>query len=60
MLSAAAGSVSKKTPQNVTNEMAEDSLGLAAKIWKARIRIFGTETSPEEEPLRLIMEKLAA
>jgi tetratricopeptide (TPR) repeat protein len=60
LLSAAAGSVSKKTPQNVTNEMAEDSLGLAEKIWKARIRIFGTETSPEEEPLRLIMEKLAA
>ena len=36
LLTDADDAVSKKTPQHVTNELAEQSLTLAEKIWKAR------------------------
>jgi tetratricopeptide (TPR) repeat protein len=42
-----------------TNENAEQALSLAEKMWSARTKICGTTTSPDEEPLHLIMEKLA-
>ena len=58
LLKEAADAAAKKTPRNVTNEMAEEALDLAEKMWKARIGVFGAGTAPDEEPLRLIMEKL--
>jgi tetratricopeptide (TPR) repeat protein len=58
LLKEAADAAAKKTPRNVTNEMAEAALDLAEKMWKARIGVFGAGTAPDEEPLRLIMEKL--
>ncbi len=43
-----------------TNELAEQSLDLAMKIWKVRLALFGPSTSPDEEALRLTMEHLAS
>ena len=42
-----------------TNEIAESALSLAEKAWQERIKVCGPATSPDEEPLRRIMEKLA-
>jgi hypothetical protein len=36
----------------------EVRLGLAERIWEARIKACGASAVAEEEPLRLIMEKL--
>ncbi|MGI8746241.1 MAG: tetratricopeptide repeat protein [Bryobacteraceae bacterium] len=48
-----------KPPPHVNNEVAEQKLALAEQIWRARINECGASTSKEEEPLRLIMAKLA-
>jgi tetratricopeptide (TPR) repeat protein len=59
LLKAAQDALSRKAPAHVTNELAEETLGLAEKMWQARIKMCGASTSAEEEPLRLIMERLA-
>jgi thioredoxin-like negative regulator of GroEL len=48
-----------KPPAHVTNEMAEEQLGIAERLWQTRIQRCGPSTSPDEEALRLIMAKLA-
>jgi len=58
LLKAASDELSKKPPANVTNEMAEHELDLAERLWKERLAIFGAQAAPEEEALRLCMEKL--
>jgi len=60
LLTQAAGDLARKAPTHVNNEMAEQELDLAERIWKARIAMFGPSTSAEEEPLRLVMERLAS
>jgi tetratricopeptide (TPR) repeat protein len=45
-------------PRVATNELAEQNLDLAMKIWKARVAMFGASTAPDEEALRLTMEHL--
>jgi thioredoxin-like negative regulator of GroEL len=59
LLVAAQTALSKKAPGRVTNELAEETLGLAEKIWQARIKACGASTSPEEEPLGLLMQRLS-
>ena len=59
LLSSASKAVSAKIPKHITNEMAERELGLAENIWQARLKTCGKITTSHEEPLRLIMEKLA-
>lgn len=56
----AAEGLANARPRLVRNEDAEHLLDLAESIWKLRLRIFGTSFSPEEDPLRLLMEKLAS
>jgi tetratricopeptide (TPR) repeat protein len=58
LLKAASDELSKTSPANVTNEMAEHELDLAERLWKERLAIFGAQAAPEEEALRLCMEKL--
>jgi tetratricopeptide (TPR) repeat protein len=58
-LKAAQDTLSRNAPSHVTNELAEETLALAEKMWQARIKMCGASTSEEEEPLRLIMERLA-
>jgi tetratricopeptide (TPR) repeat protein len=41
------------------NELAEDRLSLAGQLWQTRLTSCGPSTSPDEEPLRLAMAKLA-
>ena len=60
LLKRAAVDLVKQSPAHVNNEMAELELDLAERIWKARIAMFGESTSAEEEPLRLVMERLTA
>jgi hypothetical protein len=48
-----------QTPTPIANELSEQLLGLAEKTWQARLEACGAGTSSPEEPLRLIMEKLA-
>ena len=58
-LLAEADAAAKKTGARITNELAEEALGIAEKLWRAK----GTACAPAaegEEPLRLIMEKLAS
>jgi tetratricopeptide (TPR) repeat protein len=50
--------LSKRAPPFVTNELAEDRLNLAEQLWHARIQTCGAATTADEEPLRLIIEKL--
>ncbi len=59
LLADAKNAVTNKPPVHVTNEMSEEVLGLAQKLWQARIKFCGAVTSAKEEPLRLIMAKLA-
>jgi tetratricopeptide (TPR) repeat protein len=58
-LKAVQEALSRKAPGHVTNELAEETLSLAERMWQARTKTFGASTSAEEEPLRLIMERLA-
>jgi predicted Zn-dependent protease len=58
LLSAAHGALTSKPPANATNELAEEVLGIAEKIWRARVAACGPAASSEAEPLRLIIEKL--
>lgn len=51
--------LSKKPPTAVTNELAEQVLGLAEDTLQARIKLCGKAVSPNQEVLTLIMEKLA-
>ena len=44
---------------NPTNELAEQRLSTAEQIWQMRINACGASTSVEEEPLRLVMAKIA-
>ena len=46
-------------PAHITNELAEEKLALAEQIWRDRLSACGASTSAGEEPLRLIMAKLA-
>jgi tetratricopeptide (TPR) repeat protein len=48
-----------QTPSAITNEMSEERLSLAETLWKDRLASCGTTISPEQQPLQLIMEKLA-
>jgi thioredoxin-like negative regulator of GroEL len=59
LISTAQGALSSKPAPNATNELSEGVLGAAEKTWRARIEACGAEVSPDEEPLRLIIEKLA-
>jgi thioredoxin-like negative regulator of GroEL len=59
LLSAAHDVLSRKLPPNATNELSEGVLGIAEKIWQTRVKACGASVSPDEEPLRLIIEKLA-
>ncbi|MGI8958196.1 MAG: tetratricopeptide repeat protein [Bryobacteraceae bacterium] len=59
LLGGAQAALSPKTRARVTDELAEETLDLAEKIWQARIKACGTNTSPGEEPLRLLMERLS-
>jgi tetratricopeptide (TPR) repeat protein len=59
-LLAEADAAAAKTPAaSVTNELAEKALGVAERLWRARVKECGPAAAGEE-PLRLIMEKLAA
>ena len=60
LLTQAAGDLAREAPAHANNEMAEQELDLAERIWKARLAMFGPSTSAEEEPLRLVMERLAS
>lgn len=59
LLTEADAAAAKKTTARVTNELAEEVLGVAQKLWRARAKACGAGGA-DEEPLRLIMEKLAA
>ena len=59
LLSSAGKMVSAKTPKHATNEMAERMLTLAEDVWRARLKACGAITTRHEEPLRLVMQKLA-
>ncbi len=51
--------LAKKPPAHLTNELAEARLTYAEQLWQARIKTCGASTSGAEQPLRLIMAKLA-
>ncbi len=57
LLVAADDKISMKPPVHATNEMAEEVLGLAQKLWQARLKSCGP-VSANEEALRLLMTKL--
>ncbi|MGI9073533.1 MAG: tetratricopeptide repeat protein [Bryobacteraceae bacterium] len=59
LLGGAQVALSAKARARVTDELTEETLDLTEKIWQARIKACGASTSPEEEPLRLIMERLS-
>jgi tetratricopeptide (TPR) repeat protein len=48
-----------KKPAQFTNELSEQTLALAEQIWQARLKACGATTAAEQEPLRLMMLKLA-
>ncbi len=51
--------VPEPTPAHATNELAEESLARAEELWRERIKTCGPAVSAKDEPLRLIMEKIA-
>jgi tetratricopeptide (TPR) repeat protein len=58
-VTAAQTELAQRAPKTPTNEMAEDVLSLAENIWRTRTSVCGTGTAPDEDALKLIMEKLA-
>jgi tetratricopeptide (TPR) repeat protein len=59
LLTSANDALTSKPRTEATNEIAENVLNLAEQTWQARIKICGPATSPDQDALRLIMEKLA-
>jgi thioredoxin-like negative regulator of GroEL len=59
LLAAAQAAPSSKARTRVTDELAAETLDLAEKVWQARIKACGASTSSNDEPLRLIMERLS-
>lgn len=49
----------KRTPGYVTNEAAEQLLGVAERLWRARLRECGTAVSPAEEPVNRVISMLS-
>ncbi len=48
-----------ETPRVITNESAEERLALAETLWKDRLASCGTWVTAQQQPLKLVMEKLA-
>lgn len=59
LLQEAEDAMEASPPAQKLNEIAEQDLGLAQRIWQAHVNTCGPSTSPDEEPLRLILAKLA-
>jgi tetratricopeptide (TPR) repeat protein len=59
LLTDAKNTISQKAPAHPANEISEQILALAQKLWRARVNLCGAANSTAEEPLRLIMAKLA-
>jgi hypothetical protein len=59
LLVSASSTLTVKPHPIIANETAENVLGLAEKAWQARLKICGETTAANEEPLRLILERLA-
>ena len=59
LLERAESAMDNQRPTLASNELSEATLSLAQKIWQARLSTCGPATTPDEEPLRLIMSKLA-
>ncbi len=59
LVAAAKTALTAKARPNFTNELAEQELTLAGKLWKARPVSCAHDALDSDEPLRLIMEKLA-
>ena len=59
LVTAAQAELAAPAPKQPTNEMAEAVLSLAERIWQAKADLCGTETTTNEQALRLIMDKLA-
>lgn len=59
LLSTANQVLTGRSSTGIANENAENALGMAEKAWQERVRICGVSVSAEEEPLRLIVERLA-
>lgn len=59
LLVSANAAVPAKTPDVVANEMSENILGLAIQLWQARQKACTGSSSPDEETLRLVEQKLA-
>ena len=57
-LSKARDALAAKPPTHASNELSEEVLGIAEKTWQARAASCGASVSPEDEALRLIIEKL--
>jgi tetratricopeptide (TPR) repeat protein len=57
---AARNELDRKAPAHPDNETAEALLQMAEKLWQGRVRRYGTDVSPDEEALRILMERLAA
>jgi tetratricopeptide (TPR) repeat protein len=58
LLASAQAQLASPMPKQVTNGLAESTLSLAEAVWRARTSSCGMGTAPDEQPLRLIMEKL--
>lgn len=58
LLAQAENSMNNQKPAQATNELSEATLALAEKIWQARLSACGQATTPDEEALRLMMQKL--
>ena len=59
LLTSANEALTSKPPKDITNEIAEKVLSLAEQAWQTRVKLCGPATSWDEEPLRLIAERLA-
>ena len=59
LLASANDTLTNETPTEATNEIAENQLNLVEQTWQARIKICGPAISPDEDALRLIVERLA-
>lgn len=59
LLASADDTLKTPPPHQPTNEIAESVLNLVERTWQARIKICGPAISPDEDPLGLIVDKLA-
>jgi Flp pilus assembly protein TadD len=58
LMKQATEALAKRAPSHVNNEMAEANLTIVESLWRLRLKLYGPDLTQDEQPLRLVVDKL--